>query len=205
MRRYQVDRGILQTSRSVAIQFGGDDFHETSSTWQVFSLTVFSMLLGKSTGLVTTTRVTHATPAALYAHAASRYWEDDGKVPPAARTSCKDIARQLLEDEPGRNINVWNYIFWLKPGKFLRAWFVDSFGFDISSSMVSVVVRGRIRAKISRWNRWSRGIHLAIVIRRDSTDRISSDSKKRFSGNFYRALSLSLLFSLSLPSFIERV
>ncbi|CAK9831337.1 Intestinal-type alkaline phosphatase 1 [Anthophora retusa] len=61
---------------------------------------------GKSTGLVTTTRVTHATPAALYAHTASRYWEDDGKVPLAARTSCKDIARQLLEDEPGRNINV---------------------------------------------------------------------------------------------------
>ncbi|XP_014599696.1 PREDICTED: alkaline phosphatase, tissue-nonspecific isozyme-like isoform X2 [Polistes canadensis] len=61
---------------------------------------------GKSTGLVTTTRVTHATPAALYAHAASRYWEDDGKVPSASRPSCKDIARQLLEDEPGRNINV---------------------------------------------------------------------------------------------------
>lgn len=66
------------------------------------------LLVGKSTGLVTTTRVTHATPAALYAHAASRYWEDDGKVPPAARTSCKDIARQLLEDDPGRNITVRN-------------------------------------------------------------------------------------------------
>ncbi|KAI4501961.1 hypothetical protein M0802_002643 [Mischocyttarus mexicanus] len=64
------------------------------------------MWLRKSTGLVTTTRVTHATPAALYAHAASRYWEDDGKVPSASRPSCKDIARQLLEDEPGRNINV---------------------------------------------------------------------------------------------------
>ena len=62
--------------------------------------------VGKSTGLVTTTRVTHATPAALYAHASSRYWEDDGKVPPAARPSCKDIALQLLEDEPGRKINV---------------------------------------------------------------------------------------------------
>lgn len=74
---------------------------------------------GKSTGLVTTTRVTHATPAALYAHAASRYWEDDGKVPPAARTSCKDIARQLLEDEPGRNINVrgLRYIFVPSPRK----------------------------------------------------------------------------------------
>ncbi|XP_006566957.1 alkaline phosphatase isoform X6 [Apis mellifera] len=73
---------------------------------RVPSLINWAQEQGKSTGLVTTTRVTHATPAALYAHAASRYWEDDGKVPPAARTSCKDIARQLLEDEPGRNINV---------------------------------------------------------------------------------------------------
>jgi len=31
-------------------------------------------------------------------------------VPPAARPSCKDIARQLLEDEPGHNINVRNNI-----------------------------------------------------------------------------------------------
>ncbi|KZC03755.1 Alkaline phosphatase, tissue-nonspecific isozyme, partial [Dufourea novaeangliae] len=83
---------------------------------RVPSLINWAQEQGKSTGLVTTTRVTHATPAALYAHAVSRYWEDDGKVPPAARTSCKDIARQLLEDEPGRNINTyldlsgWNQI-----------------------------------------------------------------------------------------------
>ena len=50
--------------------------------------------------------MTHATPAALYAHSPSRYWEDDGKVPAAARRSCKDIALQLLEEEPGRSINV---------------------------------------------------------------------------------------------------
>uniref|UniRef100_T1HAN7 alkaline phosphatase n=1 Tax=Rhodnius prolixus TaxID=13249 RepID=T1HAN7_RHOPR len=61
---------------------------------------------GKATGLVTNTRVTHATPAAAYAHSASRYWEDDAKIPPLSRRSCKDIARQLVEDEPGRNINV---------------------------------------------------------------------------------------------------
>ncbi|KAG8281252.1 hypothetical protein J6590_062865 [Homalodisca vitripennis] len=63
-------------------------------------------VIWKSTGLVTTTRVTHATPAALFAQSPSRYWEDDSKVPPAARKSCKDIARQLVEDEPGKNINV---------------------------------------------------------------------------------------------------
>ncbi|KAJ9583440.1 hypothetical protein L9F63_022215, partial [Diploptera punctata] len=59
----------------------------------------------KATGLVTNTRVTHATPAALFAHSPSRYWEDDGKVMPSARSTCKDIARQLVEDEPGRHIN----------------------------------------------------------------------------------------------------
>lgn len=60
--------------------------------------------IGMSTGLVTTTRVTHATPAALYAHSAHRDWEMDTKMP--KRTRCKDIARQLVEDEPGRNMNV---------------------------------------------------------------------------------------------------
>ncbi|XP_031332792.1 alkaline phosphatase-like [Photinus pyralis] len=60
----------------------------------------------KSTGIVTNTRITHATPAALYGHSPSRYWEDDSKVPPAARKSCKDLARQLIENDPGRNINV---------------------------------------------------------------------------------------------------
>ena len=32
---------------------------------------------GKKTGIVTTTRLTHATPSALYAHAAHRDWETD--------------------------------------------------------------------------------------------------------------------------------
>lgn len=59
---------------------------------------------GMSTGFVTTTRVTHATPAALYAHSVHRDWEMDTKMP--KRTRCKDIARQLVEDEPGRNMNV---------------------------------------------------------------------------------------------------
>ena len=61
---------------------------------------------GKATGLVSNARLTHATPAAGYAHSASRYWEDDSKMPPASRRTCKDIARQLVEDQPGRSINV---------------------------------------------------------------------------------------------------
>lgn len=56
-------------------------------------------------GFVTTTRVTHATPAPLYAHSANRRWECEAKMPENA-AGCKDIARQLVEDEPGRNIRV---------------------------------------------------------------------------------------------------
>lgn len=69
-----------------------------------------TLCAGKATGLVTNTRVSHATPAALYAHSASRYWEDDSKVPEASRKSCKDIARQLVEDDPGRHINVSTHL-----------------------------------------------------------------------------------------------
>lgn len=61
--------------------------------------------VGKSTGFVTTTRVTHATPSALYAHTPNRNWECEEKMSNTAR-ECKDIARQLVEDEPGKNINV---------------------------------------------------------------------------------------------------
>jgi len=50
---------------------------------------------GLATGIVTTARLTHATPAAFYAHSANRNWEDDGLLPPGS--PCKDIARQLIE------------------------------------------------------------------------------------------------------------
>ncbi|XP_076359342.1 alkaline phosphatase-like [Tachypleus tridentatus] len=78
----------------------------SSITARIPCLTDWTQQEGKATGLVTTTRVTHATPAAMYAHSASRYWESDDKMPEDARNTCKDIARQLVEDEPGRHINV---------------------------------------------------------------------------------------------------
>ncbi|ODM99141.1 Alkaline phosphatase, tissue-nonspecific isozyme [Orchesella cincta] len=58
-------------------------------------------------GLVTTTRITHATPAAAYGHSAHRDWECDSKIPEAElKKGCKDLGRQLIEDEPGKNINI---------------------------------------------------------------------------------------------------
>lgn len=61
---------------------------------------------GMATGIVTTTRITHATPAATYAHSPERNWEDDGKLPEAARAlGCVDIAAQLV-DRAGRGPDV---------------------------------------------------------------------------------------------------
>ncbi len=52
---------------------------------------------GLATGIVTTARITHATPAATYAHVSHRDWENDTDLPPAAvEAGCRDIAQQLL-------------------------------------------------------------------------------------------------------------
>ena len=52
-------------------------------------MTIFEMAeeAGLSTGVVTTTRITHATPAAAYAHSADRDWENDDDV----KEDCTDI------------------------------------------------------------------------------------------------------------------
>ena len=57
-------------------------------------------IAGKSTGIVSTARITHATPAATYAKSPERNWEDDGDMPQAARDAgCLDIADQLIQFE----------------------------------------------------------------------------------------------------------
>ncbi|XP_077988600.1 alkaline phosphatase-like [Glandiceps talaboti] len=54
---------------------------------------------GKSVGVVTTTRVTHATPAAAYAHSVHRDWEADSDIPVEEQgKGCKDIALQMVEN-----------------------------------------------------------------------------------------------------------
>jgi alkaline phosphatase len=63
---------------------------------------------GKATGIVTTARLTHATPAANYAHTAVRDWESDAEIRayeaanqlPAQACTVADIARQLIELSP---------------------------------------------------------------------------------------------------------
>uniref|UniRef100_A0A182QF74 alkaline phosphatase n=1 Tax=Anopheles farauti TaxID=69004 RepID=A0A182QF74_9DIPT len=57
---------------------------------------------GRSTGVVTNTRITHATPAVAYAISGARYWEDDTELPPG----CVDIAAQLVHGDIGANLTV---------------------------------------------------------------------------------------------------
>jgi alkaline phosphatase len=53
---------------------------------------------GLALGIVTTTRLTHATPAAVYARSADRDWEADSNIPADQQgQGCKDIALQLAE------------------------------------------------------------------------------------------------------------
>ena len=52
----------------------------------------------KAVGIVTTARLTHATPAAVYAHSPERDWETDASLTALVRSQgCTDIAEQLIE------------------------------------------------------------------------------------------------------------
>lgn len=62
---------------------------------------------GKATGIVSTARLTHATPASVYAQSPSRNWEDDSALPEEARANgCSDIAAQLIDFAAGDGIDV---------------------------------------------------------------------------------------------------
>ncbi len=65
---------------------------------------------GKSTGIVSTARLTHATPGACYAHSPDRDWEGDKDVldrsKDAATAKFPDIARQLIEFNYGDGLEV---------------------------------------------------------------------------------------------------
>lgn len=62
---------------------------------------------GLSTGIVSTARITHATPAATFAKVAGRDWENDTTLPDEARANgCKDIAAQLVDWQAGNGFEV---------------------------------------------------------------------------------------------------
>jgi len=60
---------------------------------------------GLSVGIISTARITHATPAAVFSHAPSRDWEADKDIKGiAADSTCRSIAAQLVD--PATPVNL---------------------------------------------------------------------------------------------------
>lgn len=101
----KTNEGMLGVDQSVV---RGD--YRTVPGHEVKSLLEYAEEAGRSTGLVSTARLTHATPAACYAHTADRNWEADSDIktwrPEAYDAKFPDIARQLLEFKYGDGIDV---------------------------------------------------------------------------------------------------
>nr|XP_006811658.1 PREDICTED: alkaline phosphatase-like [Saccoglossus kowalevskii] len=74
---------------------------EASLGSDIPSILEIAQQAGKSVGIVTTTRLTHATPASAYAHIPDRYWEADSDIPLEEQNKgCDDIALQFIQN-PG--------------------------------------------------------------------------------------------------------
>lgn len=91
------------------------------------SIADWAQKAGKSTGFITTTSLTHASPAGLYAKVANRFWESDNDIPEDIRQQgpCLDMAQQLIKQAPGRNFDV---MMGGGMGKFLPNTEVDAHG-----------------------------------------------------------------------------
>ncbi len=86
--------GVTQKAR-----FGDCASQDAGGTDSIFALAEDA---GMATGIVSTARITHATPASTYAMSVSRDWEDDTK----AKSECKDIAAQLIDWDRGDGFEV---------------------------------------------------------------------------------------------------
>ncbi|XP_075151038.1 membrane-bound alkaline phosphatase-like [Haematobia irritans] len=91
---------------------GKVDFNNCSASMdpvnQAPSIAVWAQKAGKSTGFVTTTTLTHASPAGIYGHISNRLHECDADVIRSKKNpmECMDLAQQLVSEETGRNLNV---------------------------------------------------------------------------------------------------
>ena len=117
----KTDEGTLSVSPDIV-----HADHSTVRGNETKTLLKYAEESGRSTGVVTTARLTHATPAACYAHTADRDWESDydmkyrlsdaavrNKRPDLAKrylaayeARFPDIARQLIEFKYGDGLEV---------------------------------------------------------------------------------------------------
>ncbi len=116
----KTDEGIISVNQNVRLAD-----YKTVAGNETKTLLEYAEEAGKSTGVVSTARLTHATAAACYAHSASREWESDfdfvrlrdqairDNRPKIAKlhndaheADVSDIARQLIEFKYGDGLEV---------------------------------------------------------------------------------------------------
>lgn len=87
------DAGVIGVNQNVV---RGDCDSQKGN--EVVTALELAEIAGMSTGVVSTARITHATPAATYAHIMDRNFEDDRDASKFSNPGdCVDIARQLVE------------------------------------------------------------------------------------------------------------
>ncbi|XP_065363129.1 membrane-bound alkaline phosphatase-like [Calliphora vicina] len=86
----------------------GDCEASNNTNYHVESIAKWALDAKRSVGFVTTSRVTDATPAGLYAHTAERDWENDKQVNKDCgdNSAVSDIALQLMQGEVGKRFKV---------------------------------------------------------------------------------------------------
>ncbi|XP_078010785.1 intestinal-type alkaline phosphatase isoform X1 [Phascolarctos cinereus] len=92
--------GVKGNYRTIGVSAAAR-YNQCNTTWgnEVFSVLKRAKEAGKSVGVVTTTRVQHASPAGTYAHVVNREWYSDADMTEEALESgCKDIASQMVSN-----------------------------------------------------------------------------------------------------------
>lgn len=97
--------GIISVDQNVV---HGD--HTTVAGNEAISILHMAEENGRSTGIVSTARLTHATPASTYAHSPVRSWESDADIllrsSAAHEADFPDIARQMVEFKAGDGLDL---------------------------------------------------------------------------------------------------
>jgi alkaline phosphatase len=102
---YKTREGMLSVDHTTARHEGNATILATKTVPTILELAALS---GRDVGIVSTARITHATPGGHYAHTAARDWESDLDIRqfeqknnlPVGAITVKDIAQQLIELDP---------------------------------------------------------------------------------------------------------
>lgn len=101
----KTEEGVISVDQNVRL---GD--HRSVAGNEAKTLVEYAEEAGLSTGVVSTARLTHATPAACYSHSPHRDWESDVEIfnrnKDAWNAKFPDIASQLLDFKYGDGLEV---------------------------------------------------------------------------------------------------